>query len=497
MNNSALLQTYARDHSEAAFAALVEGQVGLVYSAALRQVHDAQAAEDVTQAVFIILARNAKRLAHHPALSGWLLQTTRYVANAHIRAAVHRVRREQEAAMLSDSNESSSATWVQLEPLLDEAMASLGETDRAVLALRYFEDKSSAEIGRQLNLTEETARKRTNRALEKLRKFFGKRGVATSATAIADAVSTNAVQAAPHALAKTIAAVALAKGAAASASTLTLIKGALKIMAWTKAKTIIVAGAVVLLATGVGTVVVTKTKVELPGSQSYEAIFEHPDGSSLKQLEQAPPVLIVRPTQYPGKGSGVWTASGRGVFVGASLADLFAWAYGTDPIRAVIPDNLQKMTYDYLNTLPDPNAALREQLKKQFNLVARKEVRPMDVVILQVKDPARLDSFRSKGGQFACYGFGMGNWQTRCFTNASLSYLAEQDVQGYYKKPCVLRADRDIKYDFMLKWEEPGLTGEKRLAALRPVIESQINQLGLEIVPGRESIEALIVEQSP
>src|SRR6185437_4928214 len=218
MNNSALLQTYARDHSEAAFAALVEGQVGLVYSAALRQVHDAQAAEDVTQAVFIILARNAKRLAHHPALSGWLLQTTRYVANAHIRAAVHRVRREQEAAMLSDSNESSSATWVQLEPLLDEAMASRGETDRAVLALRYFEDKSSAEIGRQLNLTEETARKRTNRALEKLRKFFGKRGVATSATAIADAVSTNAVQAAPHALAKTIAAVALAKGAAASAS---------------------------------------------------------------------------------------------------------------------------------------------------------------------------------------------------------------------------------------------------------------------------------------
>ena len=133
-------------------------------------------------------------------------------------------------------------------------MGRLGEKDRNAIVLRFFENKNLREVGLALGASEDAAKMRVNRALEKLRKFFTKRGVNSTTAIIAGAVSANSVQAAPVALAKTISAVAVAKGAAASGSTLTLVKGALKIMAWTKAKTAVVAGAVVIFAGGTATV---------------------------------------------------------------------------------------------------------------------------------------------------------------------------------------------------------------------------------------------------
>ena len=150
--------------------------------------------------------------------------------------------------MQSTLNEPDADAWPQIAPLLDDALGKLGEKDRNALVLRFFENKSLAEVGAALGASEDAAKMRVNRALEKLRKIFGKRGVTLSATVIAGAVSANSVHAAPVALAKTISTVAITKGAAAGGSTLALVKGALKIMAWTKAKTAIVGGAVVLLA---------------------------------------------------------------------------------------------------------------------------------------------------------------------------------------------------------------------------------------------------------
>ena len=121
--------------------------------------------------------------------------------------------------------------WEQMSPLLDEALAALGEKDRQAVLPRFFETKSLAEVGNMLGMGEDTARKRVSRALGKLHCYFSKRGISSTTAIITGAISANSVQAAPVAIEKSLTAVALAKGAAASTSTLTLVKGALKLKA--------------------------------------------------------------------------------------------------------------------------------------------------------------------------------------------------------------------------------------------------------------------------
>ncbi len=249
-----LLDEFAGANSEAAFAALVARYVNLVYSAALRFAGNPQAAEEISQAVFIILARKAAGLRRGVVLSGWLYQAARLTAANYVKHEIRRQRREQEAYMQSTLNASDAPAWEDVAPLLDEAMGRLGETDRNAVVLRFFENKTAREVAATLKMTEMAAHKRVHRALEKLRRFFAKRGVISSAVLFAGAISANSVHAAPAGLAATISTAALAKGAMVSASTLTLVKGALKLMAWTKTKITIVAGVAALLTAGVGTV---------------------------------------------------------------------------------------------------------------------------------------------------------------------------------------------------------------------------------------------------
>jgi len=252
-----LLRQYAVGNSDAAFAALVSRHINLVYSAALRKTGNPHAAEEITQAVFIILARKAGRILDKTILPGWLYQTTRLTASSYLRRETRRTRREQEAFMQSESHTIPiEQTWEQLAPLLEDAMGQLGDRDRAAVVLRFFGGKSFAEVAMAAGVSENAAKKRVIRALEKLHRYFARRGVSSTTESIAETISANSVQVAPVALAKAVTAVAVAKGAAASISTLTLIKGALKIMAWTKAKTTAVAVVAVIAATGTTTVVI-------------------------------------------------------------------------------------------------------------------------------------------------------------------------------------------------------------------------------------------------
>jgi RNA polymerase sigma factor (sigma-70 family) len=214
-----LLGQFAREKSQDAFTALVNRHVNLVYSAALRQVHAPQLAEEIAQSVFADLARNADKLKPNTILTAWLYQVARRTAIDVIRKESRRQLREQIAVEMNDMN-ATSAEWIQIEPLLDDAMAALDETDRAAILLRYFENKNLREVGEALGTSDDAAQKRVRRAVEKLREFFSKRNVTIGASGLAVVISANAIQAAPLGLAVTISTATVLAGTAVSTSTI-------------------------------------------------------------------------------------------------------------------------------------------------------------------------------------------------------------------------------------------------------------------------------------
>jgi RNA polymerase sigma factor (sigma-70 family) len=249
-NNADLMREYTSRDSESAFAELVQRHINLVYSVALRYVGHSEDARDVTQTVFIILAQKAASLRQSTILTGWLYETTRFTAMKLLRTKARQQAREQEAYMQSTLNDSNTdSVWRQLAPLLEEAMTRLSEKDRTLLALRFFENKSGAETAAILGIQEWAAHKRVNRAVEKLRMFFAKRGVVLPAAALTAAISANAVQAAPVGLAVTISTAAVLTGTTiAATATATAIK---TIAMTTLQKTLVTATVAVLAGAGI------------------------------------------------------------------------------------------------------------------------------------------------------------------------------------------------------------------------------------------------------
>ena len=265
-DDDALLRQYCTDGDQSAFAQLTRRYVNLVYSAALRQVRDRHLAEDVTQAVFLIFWQKARSIrspaphAPHAPLSAWLHRTTRYAAADARRALARRLRIEQKAARMMQEKAAAAAgtttrredDWPAMAGLLDDAVSRLPERDRRAVLLRYFENKPLAEVGAALGISADAARMRIERAIVRLRDFFGRRGIHISATGLAPILLDHATEPAPAGLEARVANMPMGSAAAAPpvVAIAAIARGVARSVFWWQVRR--VAAAVVLLAAGAG-----------------------------------------------------------------------------------------------------------------------------------------------------------------------------------------------------------------------------------------------------
>src|SRR3989442_11269966 len=213
---SELVTAYAARGSETAFRALVTRHVNLVYATAFRQVGDATLAEEITQNVFIALARKAPRLAGIETLAGWLHRTAILEAKARTRAELRRKRREETAVEISRLQSEGASPLEALVPLLDEGLLNLRDGDRLALVMRFLEERSLRDVGAALGVDEDAARKRVSRALDRLAGFLRRRGFAVPAGMGAAALLANSATAVPAGLAASATNAGLADGGAAT-----------------------------------------------------------------------------------------------------------------------------------------------------------------------------------------------------------------------------------------------------------------------------------------
>jgi RNA polymerase sigma factor (sigma-70 family) len=278
MDDRTLLRRFAANRDEASFSELTRRYVNLVWSAAYRVTGDSDTASDVTQMVFIDLARKAGSLPEAVVLGGWLHRAATFSARKTLRTNQRRVARER--AAMSDPPQPfdgrEEKETLQLLPLLDDALADLAEADRNAVVLRFFSRKSFREIGGALGLSDDAAQKRLSRALEKLRTYIKRRGAETTVAGITGALTVAGAQAAP-------------------AGTVALVTGT--VISLSTASTPFVAGTLAFMKTPLFVSLITIAAVSVPLVMQHQTLagLRREIGSGTASLPGGAPAEVVDP----------------------------------------------------------------------------------------------------------------------------------------------------------------------------------------------------------
>ena len=481
MDDWQLLNDYATRNSEDAFRALADRYAGMVYHTALRQIGNTHTAEEITQAVFIALAQKAAKIPKQTILYGWLFRATRFAVLNRLRDDDCRRRHEQEALAVQNQTQPAGPdpVWDQIAALLDDALALLPTSDREIVMIRYFGDKSHKEVAQALGVSEDTAKKRVSRALEKLRAIFARRGVAVPSAALAAALTANSAQAAPAGLASALAAAAVAKAPAAS-SAAALAKAVAQIMAWTQVKIAAVVAAGVLVAAGTTTVAVEQVH------RHSTSLWEHPNFTPAT-LREAPPQVTIDPSKFPFVGRAIVTDidsdktppdRAQLMGIGVDLNGMLQFAHHGAGLKHVALTDLPADRYDFIANLPSGSRqALADLIQKRFGLVAKRETRVMNDALAITVDHSDAPGMKPAAANSAP---NIGLRDGKRFLQSQTTSNFVNFLEAALDAPVFDQTGLTNTYDFQFTLlAQPGDDHDSRIAWAKNVL---LQELGLKLV---------------